>query len=151
MQGCSPWSHGGRLLHVPEREPRIRRRRSSSCSRYRRHASSLLAVTHAIDVDNGVCQHCVTPLKLRAGGFVDPDLADGPATGALLSLIIAREKPATLPYRIGTIGQLFSINGSRTKATTRYCITPEPAQPYETAHLAASGKMMLAATASFVG
>jgi hypothetical protein len=119
MQGCSPWSHGGRLPHVPEREPRIRRRRSSSCSRYRRRASSLLAVTHAIDDDNGVCQHCVTPLKLRASGFVDPDLADGPATGALLSLIIARERQATLPYRIGTIGQLFSINGSRTKAAMR--------------------------------
>jgi len=43
------------------------------------------------------------------------------------------------------------INGSRTKVSMRYCITPEPAQPYETAHLAASGKMMLAATASFVG
>jgi hypothetical protein len=27
----------------------------------------------------------------------------------------------------------------------------KPAQPYGTAHLAASGKMMLAATASFVG
>jgi hypothetical protein len=63
-----------------------------------------------------MCQHCVTPLKLRASSFVDPDLADGPETGALLSLIIAKERQATLPYRIGTIGQLFSINGSRTKA-----------------------------------
>jgi hypothetical protein len=29
-----------------------------------------------------------------------------------------------------------------------YCVTPESAQPYETAYLAASGKMMPAATAS---
>jgi hypothetical protein len=86
--------------------------------------------------------HGVTPLELRAGGFADSDLAGGPATGALLSLFIARERPAALPYHIG---QLFSIDDG---SQMRYCVTPESAQPYETAYLAASGKMMPAATAS---
>ena len=89
--------------------------------------------------------HGVTPLELRAGGFADFDLAGGPATGALLSLFIAREGPVALPYHIG---QIFSIDGSQTRASMCYCVTPESAQPYETAYLAASGKMMPAATAS---
>ena len=89
--------------------------------------------------------HGVTPLELRAGGFADFDLAGGPATGALLSLFIAKEGPVALPYHIG---QIFSIDGSQTRASMCYCVTPESAQPYETAYLAASGKMMPAATAS---
>ena len=123
MQGGAPWSRGfqARPLCSPQGDTfqNARIAYDAGDSRPAHDIDGVPAVTHAIDDDNGVCQHCVTPLKLRASGFVDPDLADGPATGALLSLIIARERQATLPYRIGTIGQLFSINGSRTKAAMR--------------------------------
>jgi len=68
------------------------------------------------------------------------------------SFLSSLQEKGKLLFRIvSELSVNVSINGSRTKASMRYCITPEPAQPYETAHLAASGKMMLAATASFVG
>ena len=93
------------------------------------------AITRAVDTDNGVRIDNITQQELRAGGFVEPELADGPATGALLSLVIVAEGPAALPYRIG---QMFSIDASRARASMRYLITPEPAQHCETGYLAAS-------------
>ena len=46
------------------------------------------AITRAIDTDNGVRIDNVTQLELQAVGFEPPVLADGPATGALLQLVI---------------------------------------------------------------
>jgi hypothetical protein len=95
--------------------------------------------------------HGVTPLELRAGGFADSDLAGGPATGALLSLFIAREGKrsascSSVSYRSVILYRRQSDKGVHVLHC--YCVTPESAQPYETAYLAASGKMMPAATAS---
>jgi hypothetical protein len=106
------------------------------------------AITRAVDTDNGVRIDNITQQELRAGGFVEPELADGPATGALLSLVIVAEGPAALPYRIG---QMFSIDASRARASMRYLITPVVHRLWHTAHLwpllpAASKATGLAAT-----
>jgi len=93
------------------------------------------AITRAIDTDNGVRIDNITRLELQAVGFEPPVLADGPATGALLQLVITTEGPAALPYRIG---QIFSIDGSNARTSMRYCITPEPPQRCEAAYAAAS-------------
>jgi len=93
------------------------------------------AITRAIDTDNGVLIDNITQLELQAVGFEPPVLADGPATGALLQLVITTEGPAALPYRIG---QMFSIDGSNARPSMRYCITPEPPQRCEAAYAAVS-------------
>ena len=73
--------------------------------------------------------------ELLAGGFEAPVRANGPATGALLHLVIKTEGPDAKPYRVG---QIFSIDDSQSRLSMRYCITPEPPQQCEAAYAAAS-------------
>ena len=93
------------------------------------------AITRAIATEDGVCINNITQSELLASGFVELDLADGPATGWLLPLVLTTEGPNALPYRIGL---MFSIDQSGNRPSMRYCITPEPHRQCEAAYAAAS-------------
>ena len=93
------------------------------------------AITRAIATEDGVRIDNITQPELIASGFEVPELADGPATGWLLPLVLTTEGADALPY---IIGQMFSIDQSNSRPSMRYCITPEPPRPCEAADAAAS-------------
>ena len=93
------------------------------------------AITRAVATEDGVRIDNITQPELIASGFEEPELADGPATGWLLPLVLTTEGAAALPY---IIGQMFSIDQSNSRPSMRYCITPEPPRPCEAAYAAAS-------------
>jgi hypothetical protein len=157
MQGCAPWSRGfqARPLCSPQGDTfqNARLAYDAGDSRPAHDIDGVPAVTQAIDLLNMpsmTIMVCVCTASRRASCVL--------AVSQIPILLVAqrlehsffslhckrRASCSSVSYRSDILYRRQSDEGVH--ALLR--LTPESAQPYETAYLAASGKMMPAATAS---